>query len=68
MSEFLPPELLARLKSAQKRALQYMSRRLDALPVAPTAAVATKTLLEWCYEFLPEHYYGDQATFHGEIE
>ena len=25
-------------------------------------------ILEWCYEYLPHHFYGEPAEFHQEIE
>ena len=48
-------------------AAQVRAQRLSA-QAEQTDARTDWRILEWCYEYLPHHFYGDPAEFHQEIE
>ena len=44
------------------------AQRQAASTSAPTDVRTDWGILEWCYEYLPHHFYGEAAEFHQEIE
>lgn len=64
-------ELEALLKPKQRRALKIVEALEAQQPPASTDAApadAALACLEWCYAYLPEHFYGDPAPFHLELQ